>query len=160
MQQIGMVHQARFHEARKRGESSNTVGAHWEAAQTYLLGSLRLCPDDALPDLAPIHAQLGILYNDAGQLNLAREQYEQAAQCSEKAGDRFQAVRVRLNIALMYLEAPATSSEASTTKTNLQRARDYAEAALRDFKHYSGRAVEQEARAQRILDRINEALAT
>ncbi|MFL6213823.1 MAG: hypothetical protein ACJ74J_07985 [Blastocatellia bacterium] len=41
----------------------------------------------------------------------------------------------------------------------LLRARAYAEAALRDFKHYQGRAAKDEADAQSLLDSINQDLA-
>ena len=52
-------------------------------------------------------------------------------------------------------------------KTNTSRpssapacsARAYAEAALRDYQHYQGRAAKEEANAQRLLDLINQALA-
>ncbi len=159
IKQIGTVHHHRFSEARDRGESAETLSRHWEAAQKYLLEGLKLCRNDALRDLGAIHNQLGNLYDDAGQPNRAREQYEQAAQCFEKIGDRFLAGRVRVNIALMYLQAFAATSEALAKHNNLLRARDFAEAALRDFQHYQGRAGEKETKVQRILDQINEALA-
>jgi tetratricopeptide (TPR) repeat protein len=158
VKQIGMVHHERFREARRRGESAEILRGHWKTAQTSFLEGLQLCPNDALSDRGPLHNQLGNLYDDAGQLTLAREQYELAAQCFEKVGDRFLAGRVRINVAVMYRQATANSAPLAKQK-NLQRARDYAEAALRDFQHYRGRAAEKEAKAQRILDQINEALA-
>ncbi|HXY34545.1 MAG TPA: CHAT domain-containing protein [Planctomycetaceae bacterium] len=158
MQQIGMVHQERFDEARERGEAAEILLGHWEAAHKYLLQALQLCPDNALPDLGPMHNQLGILYKDAGQANHAREQFEEAVQCYEKAGDRLSAGKTRENIALMYLQAPATGTDSSTIEANLRRARDYEEAALRDFQHFQGRVAKQETKANRILEQINEAL--
>jgi hypothetical protein len=41
----------------------------------------------------------------------------------------------------------------------LPRAQAYAQAALRDFQHYQGRAADMEAKVQRLLDGIAQALA-
>lgn len=159
IQQIGMVYHERFREARKRGEPAETVLRYAQTAEARYLEALRLCPEDALTDLAPKHNQLGILYREFDQLDRAREHYEQAAQYHENAGNHFRAGQTRFNIAIMYCKAAEMENQPPQQRTNLLRARAYAEAASRDYQQYQGRAAADEAEAQRILDYVNRALA-
>ncbi len=159
IKQIGMVHNERFSEARQREEPTETLLRHAQAAEACYLEGLRLCPKDALTDLAPLHNDLGNLYNAFGQLDSAREYYEQSAQYYEKAGNHFFAGQTRFNMALMYAWAAERESQPSQQCAGLLRARAYAEAALRDFQQYQGRAVADEANAQSLLDAINQILA-
>jgi hypothetical protein len=66
---------------------------------------------------------------------------------------------VRFNIALMYARATEREEQPSQQRAILLRARAYAEAALRDFQQYQGRAAADEATAQNLLDAINQHLA-
>ncbi|MCP4250269.1 MAG: CHAT domain-containing protein [bacterium] len=158
--QIGMVHHERFLDARKRKEPMVTLQRHAQAAEKYYLDGLQLCPKDVLTDLAPMHGQLGTLYTDVGELDNAREHFEQAAQYFEKAGDRFHAGQTRSNMAVMYALASEGEDQPSQQRASLLlRARDYAKAALRDYQHYQGRAAKEEARTQGLLDDINQDLA-
>lgn len=159
MQQIGMVHHERFRGAHEREETAETLLRHAQAAEARYLEGLRLCPKDALTDLAPIYGQLGNLYQEVGQLDSAREHYEQGAQYLEKTGDHFQAGAVRFNIALMYARAAEREKQPTQQRAFLLRARAYAEAALRDFQHYQGRTVKNEADAEGLIDLINHGLA-
>jgi tetratricopeptide (TPR) repeat protein len=159
IKQIGMVHHKRFLAARKDKEPADTLLRHARAAEKHYLDGLKLCPKDALTDLAPMHNQLGNLYDDVGQLDNAREHFERAAQYFEKAGNRFHAGTVRFNMALMYAGASERESEPSQQRAYLVRARAYAEAALRDFQHYQGRAAKDEADTQALLAQINQDLA-
>ncbi len=159
IKQIGMVHHGRFREARQRKKPVETLLRHAQSAEARYLEGLRLCPKGAVADLAPTHNQLGCLYAQVGQLEQAREHFEQAAQYFEKAGDRFQAGHTRVNMALMYGRAAEGEDQPSQQRASLLRARAYAEAALRDYQHYQGRAAEKEASAQSLLDQINQALA-
>ncbi len=138
--QIGMVHHERFNEARRRKEPAETLLRHAQAAEAHYLEGLRLCPKDALTDLAPLHNELGNLYHEVGQLDSAREHFEQSAQYEEKAGNYFGAGQTRFNMALMYARAVGREKQPSQQRAILLRARAYAEAALRDFQHYQGRA--------------------
>ena len=121
---------------------------------------MRLCPKDALTDLAPMHLQLGNLYQEVGRLDSAREHYEQSAQYEGRAGHYFGAGRTRFNMAVMYARASEREDQLSQQRASLLRARAYAEAALRDFQQYQGRAAADEANAQRLLDAINQDLAS
>jgi tetratricopeptide (TPR) repeat protein len=158
-QAIGIVHYQRFNEARRRDEPEAILLAHAQAAQAHYLQALALCPADAIVDLGPLHNQLGILYKNVGQTERAREHYEPAAHCFEQSGDRYNAGQTRYNLALMYAQAGERESSATRRRELWQRARAYAEAALRDFRHYQGRAAADEAKAQQLIDHIEQALA-
>jgi len=155
---IGMVHRYRFEESRQRGEPKATVLKHAQTAELYYRQALALCPPTALPDLAPMHNNLGNLYQLISQTELAREQYEIAAQYSEQTGNHYEAGRTRGNMAIMYAEAAEREAAASRQRDLLHRARAYAQAALRDFQHYQGRAADKEAGAQQLLADIAQAL--
>jgi len=158
IKQIGMVHHERFRDASNREQSAEAV-VHAQRAEKYYLEGLRLCPTDALTDLAPVHSQLGNLYREVGHLQKAREHYELDAQYEEKAGNHFGAGKTRFNMAIMYVQASGTEDQPSQQRANLLRARAYAEAALRDFKHYQGRAAKYEVEVHDLLDLINNVLA-
>jgi tetratricopeptide (TPR) repeat protein len=157
--QIGLVHHLRFTEARKRKEPADTLLRHLQAAEARYLEALRLCPRDAIKDLAPMHNSLGNLYADVAQQDQAREHYEQAALYDENAGSQFDAGRTRFNMAVMYIQAATRESQSSQRRVSAFRARAYAEAALRDFQHYHGRAAKDEDKAQTLLDNINQFIA-
>jgi hypothetical protein len=102
---------------------------------------------------------LGKLYADVGQTEPAREHFEKAAQYFEQTRNRFQAGIVRHGIAVTYLRAAEREATPSRQRDLLHRAQAYAQAALRDFKPYEGRAAADEAKAQRLLAEIAQALA-
>ncbi len=159
IKQIGMVHHARFDESRQRGELAETVLKHAQAAEQHYHRALVLCPPTALTALGPFHNELANLYNDVGQTERAREHYEKAAQYFEQTGNRHHAGGGRFNIAAMYLKAIRREATPSRRRDLLRRAQAYAQAALRDFQHYQGRAAAEEAKAQQLLDLIAQALA-
>lgn len=109
-------------------------------------------------DLAPIHNALGALYAEVGQVDNAREHFEQCAQYEEKTDNHFGAGRTRFNMAVIYAQAAEREDQPSQQRASLLRARAYAEAALRDYQHFQGRAVQEEAMTQGLLDDINQAL--
>jgi tetratricopeptide (TPR) repeat protein len=159
IRQMGMVHHHRLNETSRSEQPLETQLRHAQAAEACYLESLGLCPTGALTDLGPVHNQLGILYRKTGQLDSAREHYEHAAQYDEKAGNHFGAGQTRRNMALMYAHAAEREEQPSQQRASLLRARAYAEAAMRDFQHYHGRAAADETDTQRLLDDINQALA-
>jgi tetratricopeptide (TPR) repeat protein len=156
--QIGMVHHERFNESRQRGEPAETVRKHAQAAEEHYHQALALCPSTALTDLGPIHNQLGSLYHEVGQTERAREYYEKDVQICEQTGNRYHAGTTRFNMALMYEEAAGRESTPTRQRDLLHRAEAYAQAALRDFQHYQGRAAKDEADAQQLLAAIAQAL--
>jgi tetratricopeptide (TPR) repeat protein len=156
--QIGMVHHERFGESRRRGEPAATVLKHAQTAEQHYHQALALCPPTAITNLGPFQHQLGKLYADVGQTEAAREHFEKAAECFEQTGNRYHAGIVRQGIAITYSRAAEREATPSRQRDLLHRAEAYAEAALRDFQHYEGRAADKEAKAQRLLADIAQAL--
>ena len=145
-----MVHHERFLNARKREEPPETLLRHAQAAEKHYIRALRLCPRTLLTDLAPMHHQLGNLYADVGQLDDARDHYEQAAQYHENAGDHFDAGEYALQHRRhVCSRQPGTKARRLQQRDFLLRARAYAEAALRDFQHYQGRAADDGSQGSR-----------
>lgn len=159
IRQIGLVHYERFDEARQRGESSEILVRHIKAAQEHYSQALSLCPNDALPDLSLIHNNLGTLYSETGHLKNAREHYELSAQLEERVGNRHGAGDRRFNLAVTYGRAALLERDAPQKRANLERARAYAEAALRDYEFYGGRAASDEGNTRTFLNQINEILS-
>ncbi len=156
--EIGIVYYERFRDARKRNEPVETLRSYARGAEAKCLEALRLCPNDAVGDLGPMHNQLGVLYREAGRIGAARKHYEQAVQCFERTGDRYSAGLTRYNMSLMYEDAARREDEAARRRTLFERARAYAEAALRDFASYEGRAAAEEADARKLIVIIDEAM--
>lgn len=111
----------------------------------------------ATPHFA-FHNQLGILYKNVGQTEQARKHYEKDVQICEQTGDRYGAGQTRFNMANMYLRAAGLEATVARQRDLLHRPQAYAQAALRDFQHYEGRAADLEAKARQLLARIAQAL--
>lgn len=158
IKEIGMVHHERFRQSRQRGEPAETVLKHAKAAEQHYYQALALCPPTALTELGPFRNQFGNLCQEIGQTEPARKHYEIAARCFEQTGNRYGAGRVRVNMALMYFEAAGQESAPPRRGDLLHRARAYAQASLRDFQRYQGRAADKVADAQQLLARIAQAL--
>ncbi len=156
--QIGMVHHERFNESRQRGEPAETVVKHAQVAEQHYHQALALCPPTALTNLGPIHQQLGVLYAEVGQTEPALEHFERRAQLAEQTGNHHSAGMTRFNMANMYGQAAGRESTPTRQRDLLLRAQAYAQAALRDFQHYQGRAAADETKAQQLLARIAQAL--
>jgi len=159
IKQIGMVHYERFKAARQQRAPAATRLQHAQAAEAHYQQALALCPATAIADLGPIHNQLGILYQEVGQTERAREHYEQAAHYFEQSDNRYYAGNVRENMAIMYKDAAEQAEPPAQQRDLLQRARAYAQAAQRDYQHFQGRAAADEANAQGLIDDIGQALA-
>ena len=157
--QIGIVNHRRFREAREEDGPSETVLRHEQAAEQHYQQALSLRPASAINDLGPIHNQLGTFYRDVGQMERARQHYEKAAQYFEQSDNCYHAGIVRCNVAVMYAQAAGREESPARKRDTLLRAQAYAQAALRDFQHYEGRAAADEAEAQQLLDEIAQALA-
>ncbi|MEI7868690.1 MAG: tetratricopeptide repeat protein [Candidatus Methylumidiphilus sp.] len=159
IQQIGMVQHNRFREARERNEPEAILLKHLQAAEAHYLQALKLCPANAITQLGPLHNQLGNLYREVGQTEQAREHYEKGVQLAEQTGDRYRAGTTRYNMALMYWQSANQQDNPAQRRDLLHRAKAYAEAALRDFQTYQGRAANEEAKAQQLITAIGQALA-
>lgn len=156
--QIAMVHHERFTEDLAAQEPEANLLQHASTALQHYQQALALCPKTALTDLGPLHHQLGSLLSGVGQWDEAREQYEQAIQCHEATDNRHSAGQTRFNMALMYAQASLHQPQPGGQRDYLHRAQAYAEAALRDYQHYQGRAAAKEAKVQGLLDHIAQEL--
>lgn len=159
IKQIAVVYNKRFSEARQRKEPMEMLLRNAQAAEAHFLEALRLCPKDALTDLAPMHNDLAGLYVELGHYDKGREHVEQSVQYYEMTGNHFRAGQTRFNMALMYAWATEREKQPSQRRAGLLRARAYAEAALRDYQRYQGRAAAEEEDAQGLLDDIDQDLA-
>ena len=85
----------------------------------------------------------------------AREHFEKDVQICEQTGDRYGAGQTRFNLAVIYLQSASTGATGpADPRPMLERAQAYAQAALRDYQHYQGRAAKDEAKAQELIDHI------
>jgi tetratricopeptide (TPR) repeat protein len=158
IKQIGMVHHERFDEACQRGEPAAVVIHHAQAAEQHYHQALALCPPSAVADLHPIHHQLGKLYAEVGATEPAREQFERAAQLCEPVGDHYKAGIARYGLAITFLTAAGREKAPAPHRDLLLRAAAYAQASLRDYQRYVGRAADMEALAQRLIEAIARAV--
>ncbi len=158
IKESGVVHYERLKKSQQRGEPVEVVLKHAQAAELHLLQAAALCPLDALYNVAEIHNELGLLYARVDQIELSREHYEESLRIDLQTGDRSRTGGTRCNIALMYLRGVELESTLRRRIDLLHRAQAYAQAALRDFQHYRGRAAEMEAKAQQLLAHIAQVL--
>ena len=84
-----------------------------------------MMPTDAIADLAVAHNQLGNIHSNAGDLDRALHHWREAIRFEEAAQQPYGAAQSRYNVALALARAG-----------RLADARQYADAALRDFQTY------------------------
>jgi hypothetical protein len=159
MRQIGGAHYVRLRDARQNGETTEAGLEHARRAADYYTEALRLCPSNAFGALATIHNGLGVLLAAVGDDEGALRHFEEEVQCEHNAGDRLGAGVARCSVAAMHGAQSSREPDPNRRRDKLLRARAYAEAALRDFQHYQGRAAADEAKAQGLIDRIDRDLA-
>lgn len=158
MMGIGSVYYERFRGAYLRGELPEAQ-RHARESRKWLLQSLQLCPREALPDLAAVHGELGNLYAVANQFDSAREHFEKAAGYFGKTSNYMSAGDTRRNMAVMYADAATQETQLSQRRAYLHSGLAYAEAALRDYRKYPGRAGEGEDKARELIQLIERELA-
>lgn len=158
IRQLGVVHVRRLKDAQMRNEPEEVWRRHAEAAEASYLEALRLCPADGVEDVSLVHNNLGNLYLTIGNPTRARDHYELKAQLDERAGNRHGAGQARFNLALVYGEMAETIEH--SRQLHLERARLYAEAALRDFASYGGRAAQDESDTRHLIERFDKQLSS
>ncbi|MCC6359352.1 MAG: CHAT domain-containing protein [Phycisphaerales bacterium] len=157
--QIGAVHHERFRESLQRSEVRESALIHAQAAEAHYLQALTPSPGSSFVDLGPRHAQLANLYSELRAFDHARVHFEKAIQCYERADNRYDAGRVRLDMAGLYATAAWLEAAPLRKRDLLSRAQAYAQAAVRDFRNYSGRAADAESIAQAFLTAIADMVA-
>ncbi|MGZ4954174.1 MAG: hypothetical protein ACXV8Q_03600 [Methylobacter sp.] len=154
-----MVHHERFLAARQQGEPELVLSDHWLEAERHYTNALTLRPGSASADLSSLHHQLGKLYKEVGLTDHAREQYEKSVQINEKTGDHYGAGQTRYNLSLMYIQDAGCETVPARKLKLLRRSEAYAQAALRDFQYFQGRATDWEAKIQQLIADIRQDLA-
>jgi tetratricopeptide (TPR) repeat protein len=103
-----------------------------------------MTPSDAVEYLATGHNQLGIIYLDAGDIGRALHHYRESIRLKEARGDLYDAAGTRFNVAIALARAGRFAD-----------ARQYAEAALRDYQTYGAGAAEDVQHTLDIISRID-----
>jgi tetratricopeptide (TPR) repeat protein len=142
--QLGMVAHERFRDGRDAGQPEPVLLEHLNAAVDAYLDALTLVPDDAKPDLAIAHYQLGRIYTDAGEYDTALTHYQQGIRLDEVAGNRYGAGQTRLAIAILFADGGRAGD-----------ALLYARAALADFAPYGAGASANIERVQKLIARLD-----
>jgi tetratricopeptide (TPR) repeat protein len=159
IRQIGAVYSERLKEALRRDEPDAIALELAQTAEKHFLEAIQLCPKEALNDLSAIHNNLGSLYFSIGDWKSAREHSESSAELEERMGNRFAAGQSRFNLALTYFYSAKNEDVPSQKRQALERSRAYAEAALRDFEYYGGRATSNEFSVKTLIETINQTLS-
>jgi tetratricopeptide (TPR) repeat protein len=150
---LGHVNQERFKEVRTADQSINVpndqLTAHLNAALDYYRQALDLLPTDAVDDLMVAHGQMGNVYSITGDLDRALAHYGECIRYAEAGNNFYDAGGYRRNVALALAQ-----------RGRLDEARLYAQAALRNFQHYQGRAAQDEQDTQQLLAQIERAQAS
>jgi tetratricopeptide (TPR) repeat protein len=141
--QLGLVHYQRFVEARAAGRPEAELLTLLNAAAYAYQQALDLLPADAVGDLAVTHNQLGIIYSEGGQADVALRHWQEAIRYYEAAGNRYRAAQTRGNVAL-----------ALTEHGRLGDGLLWAQAALRDYQSYGERAAADIAHSQELIAEI------
>jgi tetratricopeptide (TPR) repeat protein len=144
---LGSVAYERFMDAGEADQPEAELLRRLNDAASYYYQALDLLPPNAVNDLAVTHNALGAIHNSTGDLEQALRHWRDAARLFETAGDGYHAGVVRYNIALSLANAG-----------RLADARDYAQAALRDFEPYGAGAAADVEKTQRLIAAIQAAM--
>lgn len=120
--QLGGVAYSRFGEAREANRSLEECLIYLSKAEQYYKKALEMFPTHAATEQAITHNQLGLIYTDSGQVDIALRHYRESIRYYEAMRDRFEAGRTRINAALVLIKAG-----------RLADAREWAKSALRDY---------------------------
>jgi tetratricopeptide (TPR) repeat protein len=143
---LGLVAYERFLRATRAQKPEAELVRHLNDALHWYLEALKMTPPDAVGYQAVTHAQLGILYGVARDLDRALHHYSQALRLEEGQGDLFGAAQTRCNVAVLL--APAG---------RFADALEYAKAALRGFQTFGPGAAEEVQQTLALISAIAKA---
>jgi tetratricopeptide (TPR) repeat protein len=144
LDQLGFVAHEQFKDARAANQSEEELLSHLNDAVRYCSQALDLAPPDALDKLATSHAALGSIYGDAGDFDAAMMRFREAIQYTEQVGDLYWAANTRRNAAINLAKAGRYND-----------AKEYAEAALRNFETFGDRAADEIRKTQLLIAEID-----
>jgi tetratricopeptide (TPR) repeat protein len=145
---LGNVAVERFEEARAARRPVDEFTRHLTEAVDAFKQALAMLPEQAVTDRGVTHNQLGLIFSEIGNIDLAFDHYRQSIRYREQAGDTFGAGQTRFNVALVLLRAG-----------RLADARSYAMAALANFESFGNRAADDIQKTQRLIQDIEQAAA-
>jgi tetratricopeptide (TPR) repeat protein len=146
LKQLGSVAHCRFVETAKARRPAEECLKYLSQARDCTEQALNLTPANAARDLATTHNQLGNIYRDVGEIQMALHHYRESIRYWEGMQGRFQAGQNRYNAAITLAMAG-----------HFPDARDWAQAALRDFQAAEN-ADQDVVRTLQLLERIESAL--
>ncbi|MCA9037701.1 MAG: hypothetical protein KDA91_21355, partial [Planctomycetaceae bacterium] len=114
----------------ERASHEHQVGEDTDSEISQATGPVQMLSN---ADLGPLYVELAELYGEAGQTELAREQYQNAVVAFEHLQDRHNAGRVRLNMARMYLDSASQERMPQLRQIMLQQALTFAVDAENDL---------------------------
>jgi len=145
--QLGSVAHLRFDHARKRQALAAELLSHLQTALTFYQRSLMATPPDSVDALASTHFQLGNAYYDLRDWDSAVEHWRQSIGYDEHQKKYYEAAKTRYNVALMLAKA-----------SRFAEARDWADAALNDYRQYGQATGHEVQRTMGLLGTIEKKL--
>lgn len=142
--QLGAVQFERFEVAQSSSAPIAERGVHLDQALQFYHEALGLLPSNAIPDLATIHNQIGVIYRNAGNLERAVEHYQKSISYNESAGDLFGAANSRYNVALVFVR-----------QHRFGDAKEYALATLRNYQTYGASAASDVQKTLELIAHID-----
>jgi tetratricopeptide (TPR) repeat protein len=146
--QLGQVAYARFKDTRAAKRPAEEVAGYLREAARLYEQALEMMPATAVTERGIIHNQLGIIYDNVGDIDRALRHYQQDIRYCEQASDIYGAGRTRANVAIALRAA-----------SRLPDARTYAEAALANFRTFGDRATVDIEKVECLISAIEEAIA-
>jgi tetratricopeptide (TPR) repeat protein len=143
--QLAAVAYQRFREARAGHEPGTALLGHLNAALHGYQQALALLPADDAEDLAVVHNQIGVLYDQARDTRQALHHYQQSIKYKEARGDTYGAGQSRYNIALL-LQGDRRPGDAL----------HYAHAALHDFERTGPGAARDAAETRELITQLEQ----
>lgn len=144
---LGNVARKRFFRAREVNTSAPGALLYLRIALQQYQQALHLLPLNAVEDLAVVHFNLGIIYDQMSDHDSAVGHFQEAIRKYEEAGDLFEAARSRLLIGYTLLDA-----------NRLENALEYAGSALRNFETFRDPDQERIERARELIVALEQAL--
>lgn len=147
LSQLGHIARERFKEGRDRNMPESELLKNLNEALSYYELALKFDAPNAYDDLAVDHNQLGNIYKDVGNLDLALPHYREAIRYTEATGNFYQVGIIRGNVALALAQSGRFAD-----------ALDYAQAALRSYETFGERAADEIENTKKLIAAIEEAM--
>ncbi len=138
--QLGGLFLRKFEDARRKRCPEKELFELIDKAIRYYEQALQLFPSSAIVHLGTVHNQLGYIYDEVNDIDLALHHYQQSTRYREQADDVFGVGQTRMNVAVSLVKAE-----------RFDDARAYAEAALVNFLEFGSRAGPEIKQAEQLI---------